>query len=63
MKIAGSEVRSIVIKACQAGLPRRRIAGIAGYHPHGVSRWIREFEREERLQARAGISAFRFFGA
>jgi hypothetical protein len=53
MKTASREMRSIAIKTCQGGIPRRQIAGIAGYHLRSVSRWICEFEREERLEARS----------
>ncbi|MDR2820043.1 MAG: helix-turn-helix domain-containing protein [Desulfovibrio sp.] len=52
MKTAGRDIRSIAIKACRAGVPRRQIAAIAGYHLHSVSRWICEFEQEEKLEAR-----------
>jgi transposase len=52
MKTANSEVRLIAIKAYQAGIPRQQVADIVGYHLNSVSRWIREFEREERLEAR-----------
>ena len=51
MKTASSEIRSIVIKAYGAGISRHQIAGIVGYHLNSVSRWIREFERENRLEA------------
>lgn len=52
MKTASPEIRSIVIKAYQAGLSRQKIAEIVQYHLNSVSRWIREFEREKRLEAR-----------
>ena len=53
MKTATPEVRFIVIKAYQAGISRQQVADIVGYHLNSVSRWIREFERENRLEARA----------
>jgi transposase len=52
MKTASTEIRHFAIKACRAGIPRQQIADILGYHLNSVSRWIREFEREERLEAR-----------
>lgn len=51
MKTASVEVRTIVIKAHGSGISRQQIADIVGYHLNSVSRWIREFERENRLEA------------
>lgn len=51
MKTANSEIRAIVVKAHGAGISRQQIADIVGYHLNSVSRWIREFERENRLEA------------
>ena len=51
MKTANSEIRAIVVKAPGAGISRQQIADIVGYHLNSVSRWIREFERENRLEA------------
>ena len=53
MKTASSEVRFIAIKACASGISRQQVADIMGYHLNSVSRWIREFERENRLNALA----------
>jgi transposase len=53
MKTATPEVRSIAIKAYKSGISRQQVADIVGYHLNSVSRWIREFEREKRLAARA----------
>ena len=53
MKTASSEMRFIVIKAYQAGIPRQQLADIVGYHLNSVSRWIREFKQGERLEARS----------
>lgn len=33
------------------GIPRQQIADIVGYQLNSVSRWIREFKRENRLEA------------
>jgi transposase len=52
MKTASTEIHHFAIQACRAGIPRQQIADILGYHLNSVSRWIREFEREERLEAR-----------
>ena len=52
MKTASPEMRFIVIKAYQAGIPRQQLAYIVGYHLNSVSRWIREFNQAERLEAR-----------
>lgn len=52
MKTASSEIRAITVKAYASGLSRQQIADIVGYHLNSVSRWIREFERESRLDAR-----------
>lgn len=51
MKTASSEIRTIVVKAYDAGISRQQLAAIVGYHLNSVSRWIREFERENRLEA------------
>ena len=51
MKTASSEIRMIVVKAYRAGISRQQIADIVGYHLNSVSRWIREFERDNRLEA------------
>ena len=51
MKTASSEIRMIVVRAHRAGIPRQQIADIVGYHLNSISRWIREFERENRLEA------------
>jgi transposase len=51
MKTASVEVRTIVIKAYASGISRQQIADIVGYHLNSVSRWIREFQRENRLKA------------
>ena len=53
MKTAIPEVRSIAIKAYKSGISRQQVANIVGYHLNSVSRWIREFERENRLKAHA----------
>jgi len=47
-----SELRAVAVKAYGAGVSRQQIADILGYHLNSVSRWIREFEREKRLEAR-----------
>ena len=52
MKTATSEVRFIAIKAYRSGISRQQVAEIVGYHLNSVSRWIREYERESRLEAR-----------
>ena len=52
MKTASSEIRVVAVKAYGAGVSRQQIADILGYHLNSVSRWIREFEREKRLEAR-----------
>jgi len=51
MKTASSEIRTIAVKAYDAGISRQQIADIVGYHLNSVSRWIREFKRENRLKA------------
>ena len=51
MKTASLEIRGIAIRAYGAGISRQQIADIVGYHLNSVSRWIREFERESRLEA------------
>lgn len=51
MKIASKEVRLIAIRAYQSGLPRQKVAEIVGYHLNSVSRWIREFKRDGRLES------------
>ena len=51
MKTASSEVRAIVVKAYAAGISRQQVADIVGYHLSSVGRWIRDFERENRLKA------------
>ena len=52
MKTATPQVRLIAIKAYQPGMPRQRVADFVGYHLNSASRWIREHERESRLEAR-----------
>ena len=52
MKTATPEVRFIAIKAYRSGISRQQVADIVGYHLNSVSRWIREFERENRLESR-----------
>ena len=52
MKTASSEIRAVAVRAYGAGVSRQQIADILGYHLNSVSRWIREFEREKRLEAR-----------
>ena len=52
MKTANSEVRTIAIRAYRSGISRQQAADLVGYHLNSVSRWIREFERESRLEAR-----------
>lgn len=51
MKTASSEIRMVAVKAYSAGISRQQIADILGYHLNSVSRWIREFERENRVEA------------
>lgn len=51
MKTASSEVRAIAVKAYGAGISRQQIADIVGYHLNSIGRWIREFKRENRLEA------------
>ncbi|MDR2165245.1 MAG: hypothetical protein LBO79_06405 [Zoogloeaceae bacterium] len=46
------------MKACRAGIPQQQIADIIGYYLNSMSRWIREFEREERLEAPARSCRF-----
>jgi transposase len=50
MKTATPEVRSIAIKAYKSGIPHHQLAEIVGYHLNSVSRWIHEFDRENRLE-------------
>jgi len=52
MKTATPEVRFIAIKAYKSGMSRQQAADIVGYHLNSISRWIREYEREKRLEAR-----------
>ena len=52
MKTATPEVRFIAIKAYRSGISRQQVADIVGYHLKSVSRWILEYERENRLEAR-----------
>jgi transposase len=52
MKTASAVARSIAVKAYYSGIPKQQVADIVGYHLNSVSRWIREFEREKRLEAR-----------
>jgi transposase len=52
MKTATPEVRFIAIKAYHSGMARQQVADLVGYHLNSVSRWIREYERESRLEAR-----------
>ena len=52
MKTATPEVRFIAIKAYHSGMPRQQVADLVGYHLNSVSRWIREYKRESRLEAR-----------
>jgi transposase len=51
MKTASPEIRAVAVKAYGAGISRQQIADIVGYHLNSVSRWIREFTRENRLKA------------
>ncbi len=51
MKTASSEIRAVAVKAYSSGISRQQVADIVGYHLNSVSRWIREFERENRLEA------------
>jgi transposase len=51
MKTANAEIRAIAVKAYSAGISRQQIADIVGYHLNSIGRWIREFERERRLEA------------
>lgn len=51
MKTASKEVRLIAIRAYESGLPRQQVADIVGYHLNSVSRWIREYEQENRLES------------
>lgn len=51
MKTASKDVRMIAVRAYQSGLSRQQVAGIVGYHLNSVSRWLREYEREGRLEA------------
>ena len=51
MKTANKEIRLIAIRAYQSGIPRQQIAEIVGYHLNSVSRWIREFELDGRLES------------
>jgi len=53
MKTATSEIRFIAIKAYKSGMPRQQVADLVGYHLNSVSRWIREYERENRLKPHA----------
>ena len=49
MKIANSEIRSIVVKAYLAGTAsRRQLADIFNYHIETIGRWIRA-SRQERF--------------
>jgi len=52
MKTATPEVRLIAIRAYRSGIARQQVADFVGYHLNSVSRWIREYERENRLDAR-----------
>ena len=52
MKTASPEIRQIAIRAQVLGLSLQQIAHLVGYHPNTVSRWLREYSQEERLQAR-----------
>lgn len=51
MKIATPEIRLIVVKADKIGIPRAQIAEMVGYHINSISQWIRDYERENRLEA------------
>lgn len=51
MKTASPEIRMIAVKAYGTGISRQQISDIVGYHLNSVSRWIREFERDNRLEA------------
>ena len=53
MKTATSEIRFIAIRAYKSGIARQHVADIVGYHLNSVSRWIREYDREKRLESRA----------
>jgi transposase len=49
MKIANSEIRSLVVKAYLSGTAsRRQLADIFGYHIETIGRWIRA-SRQERF--------------
>ena len=52
MKTATPEVRLIAIRAYKSGISRQQVADMVGYHLNSVSRWIREYARENRLEAR-----------
>ena len=52
MKTATPEIRFIAIKAYRSGMSRQQVADIVGYHLNSVNRWIHEYERENRLEAR-----------
>ena len=52
MKTASPEIRQIAVRAQASGLSLRQIAQLVGYHPNTVSRWLREYAQESRLQAR-----------
>jgi hypothetical protein len=51
MKTATSEIRFIAIRAYKSGIARQHVADIVGYHLNSVSRWIREYDREKRLES------------
>ena len=63
MKTASSEIRVVAVKAYGAGVSRQQIADILGYHLNSVSRWIREFEREKRLEGRFSFQMHHWVGA
>lgn len=52
MKIASAEIRLIVVRAAQMGIPRAQIADLVGYHINSIGQWIRDYHRENRLEAR-----------
>lgn len=52
MRTASKEIRLIALRAYESGIPRQQVADIVGYHLNSVSRWIREYERDGRLEAK-----------
>lgn len=49
MKTASSDIRLVVIRAHRAGLPRKLICELVGYHVNTVNRWIRDYENDSRI--------------